>query len=356
MADSELESSDNIHCKVRIPLDGDVSRTVEYREKDPYKVDLSIHQWCSSHNINNVNNCNILRNYFLDLCHPTYLDDFHGPVYPVTLRDKTFNVQMKKEDAHINVSIDRLCAQLLLNDDHSSAECFHIKSAFLSDESFLASTSLTPAALLQTMFEAALSQNSDVRDHVADHARLAEECEVVLELGVRDMVSTWGMLRGLSRNGMPVKKYIGVDLLHPPGPTFKRFQIACKEAGIDCVFLAQNDMTLAGSPVLQGGVDLMFVDALHTYSHVLYELTTFHRGVRRYIALHDTSPPWGYVDEPYSGDYSEYPAWFDRSKRGVFTAVEDFLAMHRSEWAIRLRKENSYGYTLLERVGPPAEV
>lgn len=66
--------------------------------------------------------------------------------------------------------------------------------------------------------------------------------------------------------------------------------------------------------------------------------------------MHDTSAPWGDRDDTeYHGDYSEYPASFDRNKRGLWPAVEDFLANHK-EWKLLERRFNNHGLTILERV------
>lgn len=348
-ADVEIEnlSNSNNNCKVRIPLDGDTSRIVEYTEENPDTVDYSVHQWCASHNIIDSSTCNELRNFFLNRCFPSYLNDFHGPIYTITINDNSYNIQAKKIDSHLNISIDRFCSLHTPTIDPASPKCVEIKISFMN----ASSSAAHPSSLLDTLYQEALTKPSDVRDHIADHVRLAQDCDVVMEIGVRGMISTWGILYGLNHNKRSRKKYIGVDLYYPAGVTWLQFEGACEETQVECVFMDRNDMTLVPEDI--GPVDMLFIDALHTYSHVMYELTTFHTQVRKYIALHDTSAPWGAMDEPYSGDYSEYPAWIDRTKRGVFTAVQDFLAMHPTEWVLTYRKENSHGYTLLERVQHP---
>jgi len=67
--------------------------------------------------------------------------------------------------------------------------------------------------------------------------------------------------------------------------------------------------------------------------------------------MHDTSDPWGTIDDfqQYSGDYSEYPPEIDRTKRGLWAAVEDFLVRH-PEWKLRERRLNCHGLTTLERI------
>lgn len=346
-------------CKVRISLNGDSSK-IDYTEGSPALIDHTIHQWCAAHDIHDANTCNQLRNHFLEVCFPDYFYDFRGPIYTIVYNDNTYNLQMRASDKHMNTTIDRFCILYTPSLDPFSPECMHMKSVFMNDDSFIApllESNEPNTSLLEYLFHKALTESSDVQEHMSDHALLASECAVVMEVGVRGMVSTWGILWGLHHSRHSPKKYIGVDLNYPTGVTWRQFERSCADSEVECVFLAQNDLTL--SPESLGPVDMLFLDALHTYCHVLYELITFHTTVRRYITLHDTSAPWGEVDEEYSGDHSEYPpfvaAQCSSEKKGVFTAVMDFLAQHPLEWALRLKKESSNGYTVLERVREPQQ-
>lgn len=302
--------------------------------------------FCLDHNVSDTDTCNRLRHHFFAKCFTDYLDDFMGPVYTIVLKDVgKFNLQMKKSENHINETIERFCSSLLPPIGPFSQDCVSIKDE-LSDAVFL-NPHNGGETLLESMFYDSLDQSSDMQEHMIDHLALAMESESVMELGVRGMTSTWGVLMGLFHNERRGKRYIGVDLRYPSGVTWKKFEKVCLESHIDCVFLAQNDMMVVPSDV--GPIDVLFIDALHTYCHVLYELTTFQHIVHKYIALHDTSDPWGRADESYYGDYSEYPTSFDKSKKGVFTAVEDFLEKHSSDWEMKYRKESSSGYTVLQR-------
>ena len=95
--------------------------------------------------------------------------------------------------------------------------------------------------------------------------------------------------------------------------------------------------------------DFLFIDSLHTYAHLTYELEKFSPHIAKYIAMHDTSDDWSYTDDTqYRGDYSEYPENIDRTKRGLWPAVEDFLERH-PEWVLEARYFNCYGFTILKR-------
>lgn len=185
---------------------------------------------------------------------------------------------------------------------------------------------------------------SDINEHLPVLKQLASECNSAVEIGVRSMVSTWALLQGLSENYHPKKLYIGIDIAAPPRQTLLKAKKLALAKNIWFEFWQLNDMTI-DIPV----VDLLFIDSLHTYCHLTYELEKFSPQVTKYIALHDTSPPWELKDdEEYLGDYSEYDPSIDRSKRGLWAAVADFLDNH-PEWNLFERRTNNHGFTILKR-------
>jgi hypothetical protein len=159
------------------------------------------------------------------------------------------------------------------------------------------------------------------------------------------MVSTWGLLQGLSENPSVTRSYLGIDVRSPPMRSLYYAKELAKGCGINFDFWEADDMTVDIEPT-----DLLFIDSLHTYCHLTYELEKFSPKVSKYIAMHDTSAPWGdREDENYRGDYSEYPSEYDRTKRGLWPAVEDFLKRH-PEWILQERHFNCHGFTILKRV------
>lgn len=187
----------------------------------------------------------------------------------------------------------------------------------------------------------------DIGEHMPILRLLASECSSVVELGVGPVISTWGLLKGLSESKKEHLSYFGVDIADPPKDLMQHAETLANQLQIDFQFLKKNDLELDLKPV-----DLLFIDSLHTYCHLMYELETFSPKVRRYIALHDTSAPWGHQDDnEYSGDRSEYPAHFNREKRGLWPAVLDFLEQH-PEWILLERRTNCHGFTVLKRISP----
>ncbi len=187
---------------------------------------------------------------------------------------------------------------------------------------------------------------SDINEHIPVLRQLSTECSSVVEMGVRNMIATWGILLGLTENPSPNCSYLGIDLSPPPKGSLKQAQRLSLENDISFSFWKANNMDIDIEQV-----DLLFIDTYHTYLHLTYELEKFSSKVNKYIAMHDTSYPWGENDEPpYYGISSEYPSWIDRDKRGLWLAVQDFLERH-PEWTLHERRLNNHGFTILKRTG-----
>lgn len=205
-----------------------------------------------------------------------------------------------------------------------------------------------PAPSIDRIYEyfAHLPVNAcDIGEHMHLLKGLAAQCSTVTEIGLGGIVSTWGLLQGLSENQALQKIYIGIDIAVPPLDNLNLARRLAEETGISFTFLHANDLDLEIEPT-----DLLFIDSLHTYCHLTYELETFSPRVKKYIAMHDTSEPWGHRDdEEYHGNYTEYPPHYPRWKRGLWPAVHDFLKRH-PEWALEKRHYNCHGFTILRRV------
>lgn len=210
---------------------------------------------------------------------------------------------------------------------------------FLASSMSLYGASFPP---LKYRYEHACETPSDINEHVHVLRRLAIECSSVVEIGMRSMVSSWGILQGLSENPSDTRYYLGIDIASPPSEALNFAKWAAKESGISFRFWQANDMDVDIGPT-----EMLFIDSLHTYCHLTYELEKFSPKVSKFIAMHDTS--WGDIDDPtYQGDYSEYPPEYNRTKRGLWRAVEDFLQRH-PEWTLYERRLNNYGFTILKR-------
>lgn len=208
---------------------------------------------------------------------------------------------------------------------------------------------IDPKTELRRMYEQRCRESSDIYEHIPVLYKLSKECSSVMEIGLREMNSTWGVLQGLVDSSSSTKNYVGVDLSLPPVKTLNMAQRLAEANGIKFRFWQINDMDINIDDVQP--VDLLFIDSMHTYCHLTYELEKFCNKAVKYIAMHDTDEPWGFINDfqQYSGDYSEYPEWINRDGKGLWAAVEDFLARH-PEWELHERRTNNHGFTILKRV------
>lgn len=197
---------------------------------------------------------------------------------------------------------------------------------------------------LQMQFVNHHAQPSDINEHLPQLRRLARECSSVVEIGLRDLVSTWGILQGLAENVNDARSYLGIDICTPPLSKLRLAERLAKEQGMHFNFWEIDDKY-----AMIPRSEMLFIDTLHTYCHLTYELERFSPQVTKYIVMHDTSAPWGMQDDTaYHGNYSEYPLHINRSKKGLWPAVEDFLHAH-PDWKLFQRYFNNHGLTVLRR-------
>jgi hypothetical protein len=147
--------------------------------------------------------------------------------------------------------------------------------------------------------------------------------------------------------GKPNAKLIQVDLDYVPEISI--FAKNCKKEGIQVIFHKMSDLDC---PMEE--TELLFIDTWHVYGHLKRELARWHSCVTKYIILHDTTvDEWegetircGWNAEQQS-QQSGIPV--DEIKKGLWPAVEEFLANH-SEWILHERFTNNNGLTVLKRV------
>lgn len=161
---------------------------------------------------------------------------------------------------------------------------------------------------------------SDINEHLPTLRRYAEQCDFIVELGVRKIVSTWAFLAGKS------KRLISVDITHPKdyGGDLWEVEGAAREAGITFDFALKSSLDIDLPEH-----DLLFIDTLHTYEQLAAELNRHHKQARKFIIMHDTN---------LAGDP-------DNMRK----AVNDFLDSH-TEWEVAEHFDNNNGLTILKRV------
>lgn len=176
---------------------------------------------------------------------------------------------------------------------------------------------------------------SDIYEHLPTLKLLSMQCSTVVECGVREVVSSYAFATGLPAHG----KLIMID----PYRSKSVDDFLSKEPRAS--FVHASDLAC---PRVE--TDMLFIDTWHTYAQLKRELAYWHRHARKYIVMHDTTAFANHgesYDIPKEVRESGFPA--DEIKRGLWPAVEEFLAQH-PEWTIAARYYNNHGLTVLSRV------
>lgn len=134
--------------------------------------------------------------------------------------------------------------------------------------------------MIEEKYQELLNTKSDVNAHFPLIRKSVEKGDTVVELGVRECVSTWALLAG-EPAGM-----IGVDIVMPPQDKLDEVRKAVEAAGIGYLF-AQGDSSYARFAPF----DVLFIDTLHLYSHIVKELWRHSENVRKRIIFHDSNIP-----------------------------------------------------------------
>lgn len=194
--------------------------------------------------------------------------------------------------------------------------------------------------MLENKFNQLCSSPSDINEHLPIIKNYAEECEIIVELGVRVPISTFALMMGKP------KKLVSVDLLHPnnfPGGDYElnlAYEYA-KQKDIDFSFILSDSITYNFDKC-----DLLFIDTWHTYRQLISELITHQHRVTKYIILHDTTS-YAFEDEANWAQSPE-PDFKGEIKQGLWTAIEDFLS-HFPNWELHKRYTNNNGLSVLKR-------
>jgi len=138
---------------------------------------------------------------------------------------------------------------------------------------------------LLEMYENRCSQNNDIAEHLPILKDYAEDCDNIVELGVRSIVSTWAFLMGHP------KSLISVDIKHPSlykdhdpdGCDLGLVKRIAKQEGINFAFYEGSSLEISIT-----NADLIFFDTLHTYEQLKEELALHGNSSRKYLIFHDT--------------------------------------------------------------------
>lgn len=180
------------------------------------------------------------------------------------------------------------------------------------------------ASKLQEMFTQLRNTPSDINEHFDVIKEYASKSESIVEMGVRDAVSTFALLAGKP------KKMRCYDIQY--GRNINIAIDCAKEIGCDFEFILKNVLEIEIEPT-----DLLMIDTLHTYSQLKRELELHPKNVRKYMLFHDTET-FGHRNE-----------WNTVCpKNGLQPALDEFLEKN-TDWKVVAQYKNNNGMTVLER-------
>lgn len=178
---------------------------------------------------------------------------------------------------------------------------------------------------LQSIYESKINTISDINEHLPTLKKYADECEIIVELGVRKIVSTWAFLSGYP------KKLISVDYKHPSEYNSQDLPLVesiAKENNIDFEFILSDSRK-----VKIPECDLLFIDTLHNYEQIKEELLVHHKKVKKYIIFHDTTT---------------FRVVGETNEVGIWLGIEEFLNAN-TDWKIYEVFDNNNGLTIIKK-------
>lgn len=137
--------------------------------------------------------------------------------------------------------------------------------------------------MIENKFNVLKKHPSDINEHLSVLSQYASECNSVLELGVRGVVSSWAFAHGLMNNKMNDKLLICNDI-YPCN--ISDLITECKKHNICVKYEWCSDLDLNFE---DNSIDLVFIDTFHVYGQLKRELEKFGTIARKYIIMHDTT-------------------------------------------------------------------
>jgi hypothetical protein len=199
---------------------------------------------------------------------------------------------------------------------------------------------------METNYNIRRDRPSDINQHMEILKNYAQQCESVLELGVRGVVSSWAFAYGLTLNESQNKLLFCNDLVPCD---LSLLQSECNLNKVELQSEWCSDLQLE---IPDYSFDLVFIDTFHVYGQLRRELQKFSKVARKYIIMHDTTVDAEHGEARRLGlnvrqlsKDTGLPE--DEIERGLAPALDEFLK--GSEWRVREVFTNNNGLTVLER-------
>jgi len=198
-------------------------------------------------------------------------------------------------------------------------------------------------SLINLNYDARCKSVSDINEHLPILSGLASECESVIELGVRGVVSSWAFAHGLKRGGRMFMNDLDDCVVN------EFIRVAKAEKDIDATFVKGNDLEIELPPKS----DILFIDTWHVYGQLKRELARYESLASKYIVLHDTTVDGEKGESLRMGmnileQSNQTGIPVDEITKGLWPAVEEFLVAF-PHWILKERLINNNGLTILTR-------
>jgi len=213
-------------------------------------------------------------------------------------------------------------------------------------------------SLTQTYFSLCRNENnksSDIYEHLPTLSDYASKCESVIELGVREVVSTYAFLHGLMNNSSSTKQLLMNDI--SPCEIDDILELS-KVLPVDVSYCWISDLEMT----VDHNYDMTFIDTFHVYGQLKRELEKYCHVTNKYIIMHDTTID-GQNGELYRYGFQTYEQMYSHAEKinieigipanelviGLMPAVNEFLQNHPA-WIVEKQYTNNNGLTILKRI------
>ncbi len=181
---------------------------------------------------------------------------------------------------------------------------------------------------LQQEYEIACGTESDINQHLPILYEAAQECDHIIEMGVRTGSSTRAFLYA------DPKKYIAYDL-EINSKVNELFEY-CKSIGKDYQYIQADVLKIQIEET-----DLLFIDTYHCYEQLTQELKLHSDKVKKYIIFHDTNT---YGRRGENLDYQNFSG-----TKGILYAIEEFLEENKN-WKIVHDVDYNNGLMVIQKL------
>ena len=188
---------------------------------------------------------------------------------------------------------------------------------------------------------------NDINEHLPTLSKYANECDSILELGVRGCISSWAFANGLLNNNNNNKLLFLNDITYCDISQLVEYT---NNTELLIQYEWCNDLDL---DITNKNFDLVFIDTWHVYGQLKRELNKFSKITNKYIIMHDTTidaingetvrMKWDAKQQSIDNNIPE-----DEIIKGLIPAINEFLLINPN-WKIKEKYENNNGLTILEK-------